>query len=63
MIVLLIFMIAIATDLWRHMPAENAKQVFDMMPMRTISQGASTILVAALDPKLSSTKALKEPQS
>jgi len=44
---------AIATDLWRHMPKENAEQLFAMMPMKTPSQGISTALVAALDPKLS----------
>lgn len=42
---------AIATDLWRH--TENAEQLFTMMPMKTPSQGISTTLVAALDPKLS----------
>ena len=44
---------AIATELWRHMPKENVEQLFTMMPMKTITQGTSTILVAALDPKLS----------
>jgi NAD(P)-dependent dehydrogenase (short-subunit alcohol dehydrogenase family) len=44
---------AIATDLWRHMPKESAEQIFTMMPMKTLSQGISTTLVAALDPNLS----------
>ncbi|PQE30870.1 short-chain dehydrogenase protein [Rutstroemia sp. NJR-2017a WRK4] len=44
---------AIATDPWRHMSEECTEQIFTMMPMKTPSQGISTALVAALDPKLS----------
>ncbi|KAF4630850.1 hypothetical protein G7Y89_g7286 [Cudoniella acicularis] len=43
---------AIATDLWRHIPKENTEQFFKILPMKTPSQGISTTLVAALDPKL-----------
>ena len=53
MLALLIMILAIATDLWRHMPKENVEQLFTMMPMKSLSQGASTTIVAALDPKLS----------
>ena len=38
------------------MPKENAEQLFTMMPMKTMSQGTSTTLVAALDPKLKGKK-------
>ncbi|KAI9876064.1 MAG: hypothetical protein M1830_007425 [Pleopsidium flavum] len=43
---------AIATDLWRQMPQEFIDKIFQMMPMKSKAQGASTPLVAALDPKL-----------
>lgn len=48
-------LIAIATGLWRHMPNEVTEQMFTMMPMKSVSKGISTILVAALDPKLTGT--------
>ena len=44
---------AIATELWRHMPKDTVARLHQIMPMKTLSQGVSTILVAALDPKLS----------
>ena len=34
------------------MPKEAAEQTFTMMSMKSATQGVSTILVAALDPKL-----------
>ena len=49
--------LAIATDLWRHMPKETTEQIITMLPMKSMSQGVSTTLVAALDPKLSGMKA------
>ncbi|PVH91222.1 NAD(P)-binding protein [Periconia macrospinosa] len=43
---------AIETELWREMPADVVKSILSTLPMKTMSQGISTILVAALDPKL-----------
>jgi len=43
---------AVKTDLWRQMPQEVREQVFSMFPMKSMSQGVATPLVAALDPKL-----------
>ena len=57
---LLTNVLAIATNLWRHMPKKNAEQLFTMMPMKSMTQGASPTLVAALDPKLSGTKSLSD---
>ncbi|KAI4213894.1 MAG: hypothetical protein LQ351_003589 [Letrouitia transgressa] len=45
---------AIDTDLWRQMPREVVEQVFAAMPPKSKLQGASTPLVAALDPQLTS---------
>ncbi|CAG8961510.1 hypothetical protein HYFRA_00013861, partial [Hymenoscyphus fraxineus] len=46
---------AIKTDLWRHIPKEEAEEIFRQMSMKSLEQGISTILVAALDPKLGGT--------
>lgn len=46
--------LAIDTDLWRQMPREVVEQVFAAMPPKSKLQGASTPLVAALDPNLTS---------
>ncbi|KAL8987128.1 MAG: hypothetical protein Q9177_003638 [Variospora cf. flavescens] len=43
---------AIDTDLWRQMPREMVEKVFAVMPPKSRPQGASTPLVAALDPSL-----------
>ncbi|KAL8761729.1 MAG: hypothetical protein Q9184_002171 [Pyrenodesmia sp. 2 TL-2023] len=43
---------AIDTDLWRQMPREMVEQIFSVMPPKSKLQGASTPLVAALDPSL-----------
>ncbi|KAL8939638.1 MAG: hypothetical protein Q9216_003246 [Gyalolechia sp. 2 TL-2023] len=43
---------AIDTDLWRQMPREMVEQIFASMPPKSRLQGASTPLVAALDPGL-----------
>ena len=48
--------LAIDTNLWRYMPRAIAEQMFTLMPMKTVTQGISTVLVAALDPKLSGKK-------
>ncbi|CAI6238046.1 unnamed protein product [Periconia digitata] len=42
----------IATDLWREMPADEVQGLFSGLPMKSLSQGISTLLVAALDPKM-----------
>ncbi|CAG8978529.1 hypothetical protein HYALB_00010073 [Hymenoscyphus albidus] len=44
--------VAVKTELWRHVPEENKERIFGMMGMKSLSQGVSTILVAALDPML-----------
>ncbi|KAL8649629.1 MAG: hypothetical protein Q9210_004288 [Variospora velana] len=44
--------VAIDTDLWRQMPREMVEKVFAVMPPKSRPQGASTPLVAALDPSL-----------
>ncbi|TGO48636.1 hypothetical protein BOTNAR_0466g00120 [Botryotinia narcissicola] len=44
--------LAIDTNFWRHMPRESAEKLFVMLPMKTQSQGVSTTLVAALNPKI-----------
>ncbi|TVY73167.1 putative oxidoreductase [Lachnellula suecica] len=49
---------AIATDLWRHTPRDNVEELFKVMPMKTHSQGVSTILVGALDPKLAGSESI-----
>ncbi|KAI9717827.1 MAG: hypothetical protein M1828_007066 [Chrysothrix sp. TS-e1954] len=45
---------AIATDIWRQLPKEQQEQFFKGLPMKSKDEGASTPLVAALDPKLAS---------
>lgn len=52
--------VAIDTDLWRQMPREMVEQVFSVMPPKSKVQGASTPLVAALDPSLTGKR---EPSS
>ncbi|KAF2677440.1 NAD(P)-binding protein [Lentithecium fluviatile CBS 122367] len=42
----------IATDLWREMAPEAVEAIMNALPSKTATQGASTLLVAALDPKL-----------
>jgi hypothetical protein len=44
----------IDTDLWRHMPSDEVREILESIPTKSLGQGAATILVAALDPKLSS---------
>ena len=43
------------------MPAETVEQMFSMLPMKSVSQGTSTTLVAAFDPKLKSQSSLLLP--
>ncbi|KAI4246992.1 MAG: hypothetical protein L6R40_001657 [Gallowayella cf. fulva] len=43
------------TDLWRQMPRETVQQGFASMPPKSMMQGASTPLVATLNPKLEGT--------
>lgn len=52
--------LAIDTDLWRQMPREVVEQVFAAMPPKSKLQGASTPLVAALDPQLTSRSLLED---
>lgn len=40
------------TELWRHIPRDMRDQVFNSFPIKSISQGMATPLVAALDPDL-----------
>ncbi|KAH6664081.1 retinol dehydrogenase [Halenospora varia] len=43
---------SIETGIWRNMEKEAVEGLLQVLPMKTISQGISTILVGALDPKL-----------
>ena len=45
-------LIAVKTNLWRQMPEEVREKIFEMIPMKSLSEGVATSLVAALDPKL-----------
>ncbi|MCJ1245219.1 hypothetical protein MMC30_002421 [Trapelia coarctata] len=45
-------------ELWRHMPAESVEQILTALPTKSASQGISTPLIAALDPKLKGTACL-----
>ncbi|KAK4236097.1 NAD(P)-binding protein [Achaetomium macrosporum] len=42
----------VATDLWREMPPQTVDAIMSALPPKSPTQGVSTMLVAALDPKL-----------
>ncbi|KFY43984.1 hypothetical protein V495_03683 [Pseudogymnoascus sp. VKM F-4514 (FW-929)] len=53
---------ATKTELWRQMPVEVRESIFKVFPMKSLSQGAATPLITALDPKLPSGVYLDDSQ-